>query len=102
MTGAVLVFRDITDRKKAEDGLADRVRLMAMSAEIGEALTEVTTLEQALAPARALVEFIDGALARIWTLDAGAEVLELQASAGLYTHTDGPHGACPLASSILA
>ena len=33
--GAVLVFRDITARKKAEEGLAERVRLMSMSAEVG-------------------------------------------------------------------
>ena len=38
--GAVLVFRDITARKKAEEGLAERVRLMAMSAEVGAALTQ--------------------------------------------------------------
>ena len=95
--GAVLVFRDITARKKAEEGLAERVRLMAMSAEVGAAMTQADTLAHALRRcARALVEYLDGAFARIWTLDPEAGVLELQASAGLYTHIDGPHGRVPV------
>ncbi|MGC1720722.1 MAG: CHASE3 domain-containing protein [Isosphaeraceae bacterium] len=95
--GAVLVFRDITARKKAEEGLAERVRLMAMSAEVGAALTQADTLGHALQRcAGALVEYLDGAFARIWTLDPEAGVLELQASAGLYTHIDGPHGRVPV------
>jgi len=28
---------------------------------------------------------------RIWCLPPGKDVLELQASAGMYTHLDGPH-----------
>ncbi|HMF36804.1 MAG TPA: CHASE3 domain-containing protein [Isosphaeraceae bacterium] len=95
--GAVLVFRDITARKKAEEGLAEQVRLMAMSAEVGAALTQGDTLGNALKRcAGALVEYLDGAFARIWTLDTEAGVLELQASAGLYTHVDGPHGGVPV------
>ena len=39
-----------------------------------------------------LVEQLDGAFARVWTLDEARETLVLQASAGLYTHLDGPHG----------
>jgi len=95
--GAVLVFRDITARKKAEEGLAERVRLMAMSAEVGAALTQADTLGHALQRcAGALVAYLDGAFARIWTLDPEAGLLELQASAGLYTHIDGPHGRVPV------
>ena len=97
MIGAVLVFRDITARRKAEEGLAERVRLMAMSAEVGAALTRESALRDDLQRcAGALVEHLDGAFARIWTLDAEAGVLELQASAGLYTHIDGPHGGVPV------
>ena len=36
------------------------------------------------------------AFARIWTLNEREGVLELQASAGLYTHLNGPHGKVPL------
>ena len=97
MIGAVLVFRDITARRKAEEGLAERVRLMAMSAEVGAALTRGSALRDDLQRcAGALVEHLDGAFARIWTLDAEAGVLELQASAGLYTHIDGPHRRVPV------
>ncbi len=95
--GAVLVFRDITARRKSEEGLAERVRLMAMSAEVGAALTRGDTMRHALERcAGALVEYLDGAFARIWTLDPEAGELELQASAGLYTHIDGPHGHVPV------
>jgi hypothetical protein len=34
--------------------------------------------------------------ARIWTLNEPEGMLELRASAGLYTHMDGAHGRVPL------
>jgi signal transduction histidine kinase/ActR/RegA family two-component response regulator len=46
--------------------------------------------------AAALVDHLGAAFARIWTLNADENVLELQASAGLYTHRDGPHGRVPV------
>ena len=39
---------------------------------------------------------LGAAFARIWTLNEREGVLELQASAGLYTHLNGPHGRVPL------
>jgi signal transduction histidine kinase/DNA-binding response OmpR family regulator len=42
--------------------------------------------------AEAIVRHLDGAFARIWTLSESGDTLELQASAGMYTHRDGPHG----------
>ena len=39
----------------------------------------------------ALVRDLDVAFARIWTLRPGGTMLELEASAGLYTHLDGAH-----------
>jgi GAF domain-containing protein len=39
----------------------------------------------------AIVRHIDAAFARIWTLNEAENMLELQASAGIYTHLDGPH-----------
>jgi PAS domain S-box-containing protein len=39
-----------------------------------------------------------GAFARVWTLDEEEDVLELQASAGMYTHTDGLHSRVPVGS----
>ncbi|HEX5709359.1 MAG TPA: GAF domain-containing protein, partial [Pyrinomonadaceae bacterium] len=46
--------------------------------------------------AEALVTHLDAAFARVWTLDEGSSVLELQASAGMYTHLDGPHSRVPV------
>jgi len=46
--------------------------------------------------AEAVVRHLDAAFARVWTLDATGTVLELQASAGMYTHLDGPHGRVPV------
>ena len=44
----------------------------------------------------ALVKHADAAFARIWTLNREAQVLELQASAGMYTHLDGGHARVPV------
>jgi PAS domain S-box-containing protein len=41
--------------------------------------------------AEAVVRHLDAALARIWTLNERQSALELQASAGLYTHLNGEH-----------
>ncbi len=54
-------------------------------------------LDQALQQcAEVLVTHLGAAFARIWTLNERDGVLELQASAGLYTRLDGPHGKVPL------
>ena len=45
---------------------------------------------------QALVGNLGLAFARIWTLNESEKVLELQASAGMYTHTNGAHGRVPL------
>ena len=44
----------------------------------------------------AIVRHLDAAFARVWTVDEAGAVLELQASAGLYTHVDGPNGRIPV------
>jgi diguanylate cyclase (GGDEF)-like protein/PAS domain S-box-containing protein len=43
-----------------------------------------------------VVQHLGAAFARIWTLNEEENVLELQASAGMYTHLDGPHGRVPV------
>jgi C4-dicarboxylate-specific signal transduction histidine kinase len=44
----------------------------------------------------AIVRHLDAAFARIWTLSDDGKMLELQASAGMYTHLDGPHSRIPM------
>jgi PAS domain S-box-containing protein len=76
---------------------SDRVRLLALQAEIGSVLAANDALPVALRhSAEALVRHLDAAFARIWTLSETEPVLELQASAGMYTHVDGPHSRVPV------
>jgi class 3 adenylate cyclase len=44
----------------------------------------------------AMMQHLDAAFGRIWTLNEPEQLLELQASAGLYAHIDGPHGRVPV------
>jgi anti-anti-sigma regulatory factor len=48
--------------------------------------------------ASTLVKHLDAAFARVWTLNAKENMLELQASAGMYTHLDGAHSRVPVGS----
>ena len=90
-------LRDITVRKQAEDELAIHARLAHLSADVGLALTRTDSLRDILQRCcEAVVLHLDAAFARVWTLDETANVLELQASAGIYTHLDGAHGRVPV------
>jgi PAS domain-containing protein len=80
---------DVTERQHAE--------LSALGAAVGLSLTHADSLPHALQQcAQALVTHLEAAFARIWTLNERDGMLELRASAGLYTHLDGPHGRVPL------
>ncbi len=84
--------QEIEQRKKAEEDLSRRIRLTSLRAEIGASIALSHDFSSILARCcEALVKFIDAAFARIWTLNSQTNVLELQASAGLYTHLNGPH-----------
>jgi PAS domain S-box-containing protein len=89
--------RDIGERKRAERELLERARLSALGADVGVALTQTNALPEMLhACAETMVRHLDAAFARIWTLNKEERVLELRASAGLYTHLDGPHSRIPV------
>lgn len=86
------VAADVTDRKFAEQALAEQLKLSSFTADVGIALTENRTLPATLQNCTdALVRHLNAAFARIWTLNEEGNVLELQASAGIYTHIDGAH-----------
>ena len=75
------------------DWTAERERLTAFGSAVGVALTSGLAVPQMLGRcAEAMVEHLGAALARIWTVSADGAVLELHASAGMYTHLNGPHG----------
>ncbi len=87
---------EIVERKQAELALVERSRLAALGADIGIALTKGNTLHDILLHcAEALVRHLDAAFVRIWTLNEQSNVLELQASAGMYTHINGSHRHIP-------
>jgi PAS domain S-box-containing protein len=88
---------DITARKQAEEDQAHRARLALMTSEVATALTQSDHLPEILKDCtEVIVRHADAAFARIWTLDPGEDVLKLQASAGMYTHLDGPHSRVPV------
>ena len=94
-------LRDISKRKQAETALRaamdERARMSAFREELGMALSQRGDLKGVLRNcASAVVRHLDAALARIWTLSGDGRELELQASAGIYTHLDGPHSHIPI------
>ena len=97
-TGMRGVTMDVSARKRFEEELGRRVRQAALGADVGGALAEGgVSLRHALQRCcEAVVKHLDAAFARAWTLERGSDVLELQASAGMYTHTNGAHGRVPV------
>jgi PAS domain S-box-containing protein len=94
-------LRDISKRKQAETALHaamdERARMSAFREELGIALSQRGDLKEVLRNcAGAVVRHLDAAFARIWTLSGDGGELELQASAGIYTHLDGPHSRIPI------
>lgn len=88
---------DLTERRRAEEARAHQLHAAALRAEISSVFGRTETLRGMLQGcAEALVRQLDVAFARIWTLRKGSKVLELEASAGMYTHLDGPHGRVPV------
>ncbi|MGA2176113.1 MAG: PAS domain S-box protein [Verrucomicrobiota bacterium] len=97
ISGVIGTYMDITERKRTEDALHERAKLAALEADVGTALTQGRTLAEMLRLCgEAIVRQLDVAFARIWTLNEREQMLELQASAGLYTHLNGPHGRVPV------
>ena len=90
-------FQSINARKQAEARQVREARHMALRADIGAALAHRDTLADMLREsAEAIVRHLGVAFARIWTLNDETNVLELEASAGIYTHIDGAHGRVPV------
>ncbi|MGD2183194.1 GAF domain-containing protein [Lusitaniella coriacea] len=88
---------DITARKKAEEISKEQARWSEFRATIDSILTRENSLPTMLQQCtEVIVEHFDAAFARIWLLNPAENILELKASAGLYTHLDGAHSRIPL------
>jgi PAS domain S-box-containing protein len=95
--GASAIARDITRHKLVEKSLERQTRQASLRASVSTALSEGGTMRDVLQRcAEAIVGHLDAAFARVWTLNEEEDVLELQASAGMYTHTDGAHSRVPV------
>ena len=94
---AVNIFHDITERRRVQEAIERQARQAALGADVGSAFAKGSSLPSILQGcAQAMVRHLDGAFARVWILDEQGGVLELQASAGMYTHTDGAHSRVPV------
>jgi diguanylate cyclase (GGDEF)-like protein/PAS domain S-box-containing protein len=85
------------NQKLAERALEERSCLATLNADVGLILTRGDALQDILQQcAEAMVRNLGVAFARIWTLNKEENVLELQSSAGIYTHLDGAHSRVPV------
>jgi PAS domain S-box-containing protein len=90
-------IRDISERKQAEQMRSAHARQIAVRADVSMAFGGEESLRTILREcSEAIVRHLDAAFARIWTLSDDRKMLELQASAGMYTHLDGPHSEIPM------
>jgi len=102
LVGIEGMTRDITERKKAQEESDTQMRYAALSAEIAVEVTRGDDLMIMLRRcSEAIVHCLDLTFVRIWTLAKDENILELRASAGMYTHIDGQHGRVPVGKSII-
>ncbi len=89
---------DLHDWREAQKELhAIQTRQVAVRADVSLAFGQQESLEAILHEcAESIVRHLDAAFARIWTLSHDGSMLELRASAGLYTHLNGAHSRIPV------
>ncbi|MFN2534843.1 MAG: GAF domain-containing protein, partial [Pseudonocardiaceae bacterium] len=93
----LVLVDDVTDRVETQRLLAERTSHALLSADVAAAMTAGGALPQRLRrAAQAIVDRLDAALARVWILDPVRNVLNLRASAGMYTRLDGEHAHIPV------
>ncbi len=84
---------ELAQRRAADELRARLARYASLRADVSVALSMPDAPEATLQRcAEAVVHHLGAALVRVWTLDKASDALVLQASAGLSTHLDGPHG----------
>jgi len=96
--GAVM---DVTPRKVAEELRAEKAREVALRADVSMAFGKINLREMLRDCTEAMVRHLDAAFARIWTVNKGGDLLELQASSGMYTNIDGPYSRQPVGEFMI-
>jgi PAS domain S-box-containing protein len=96
--GLEVFFRDTTDQHRALIGRESLERAVAFGAEISKALSKAEAPLCAILQecAEAVVRHTDAAFSRIWLVKEEENMLELHASAGIYTDIDGPFSRIPV------
>ncbi|HLL55536.1 MAG TPA: PAS domain-containing protein, partial [Myxococcaceae bacterium] len=91
--GLSVYLRDVTARKREQEVQARIARYDALRADIATIWATHGEVQPALQRcAEAVVRHLGVSFARVWLVDQAGLQLELKASAGKYTHLDGPHG----------
>jgi two-component system cell cycle sensor histidine kinase/response regulator CckA len=86
----ITIAIDLSERKRVDKALYERMKTAALTVDVGIALTARTTLPEMLQEcSEAIVRHLDAAFARIWTRDPSTNMLELQASAGTHKQPSG-------------
>ena len=94
---AEILFDPESGEPRRMIGTVQDISERVFAADIGRHLTEARELPEMLRRCtQSMVNHLDAAFARIWTLNERENVLELRASSGLYTHLNGAHGRVPV------
>jgi serine phosphatase RsbU (regulator of sigma subunit)/PAS domain-containing protein len=86
------VLEDVTAATDMRRELAERTSHALLAGDVADAMTSNAPLPERLQRcAQAMVDRLNAAFARVWILKPEEDLLQLVASAGLYTHLDGGH-----------
>ncbi len=97
VVGQMELRRTIIQLTQADALLREQMGMVAMESEVREAFSDGETVAEMLRMScSSIVNHLGAAFARIWILNEADQMLELRASAGQYTHLDGPHGRVPV------
>jgi PAS domain S-box-containing protein len=95
--GLAMHTQDVTARREAEAQLTRQTTHSKLRADVSEALAVSDTLRNTLQRCcQSAVDRLGVSFARIWLHNPHDKMLELSASAGLYTHIDGGHARVPV------
>ncbi len=87
----------VLDLREQKELRTTQIRQAAVRAEVSVAFGKEGDLKTILREcAETIVLHLDAAFAGIWTLNEVGDMLELQASVGMYTHLDGVHSRIPM------